>query len=130
MFDQFSIFDVMSIVGLDAARIRSNSGYYDCPICGGKKKLNVNVSKGHGGVCRCAKCAAGGDKLDLFLLFHNPKLVPTRSSSQNGAFYFRPSEEDRKWGMKELERILNLSRKDPAYMNQGAPGAANSCISR
>lgn len=132
MFDQFSIFDVMSIVGLDAARIRSNSGYYDCPICGGKKKLNVNVSKGHGGVCRCAKCAAGGDKLDLFLLFHNPKLVPTRSSSQNGAFYFRPSEEDRKWGMKELERILNLSRKDPAYMNkvrqvrQTAVSAANA----
>ena len=64
MFDQFSIFDVMSIVGLDAARIRSNSGYYDCPICGGKKKLNVNVSKGHGGcllyTSTCAKHAGNG----------------------------------------------------------------------
>lgn len=115
MFDQFSIFDVMSIVGLDASRLRSSNGYYDCPICGGKKKLNVNVQKGHGGVCRCAKCSAGGDKLDLFLLFHNPKLVATKSSSETGSFYFRPSDEDRKWGMAELEKILHLRRKDPAY---------------
>ena len=36
MFDDFSIFDVMGLVGLDPTRIKSSSGYYDCPICGGK----------------------------------------------------------------------------------------------
>ena len=118
MFDNFSIYDVMSIVGMDPTRIRSNSGYYDCPICGGKKKLNVNVSKGHGGVCRCAKCAAGGDKLDLFLLYNNPRLVPTRSQSQTGTLYYRPSDDDRKRGMKELEEILHLSQKDSSYMKK------------
>ena len=60
MFDEFSIYDVMSLVGLDLSKIHSSQGNFDCPICGGKKKLNVNVSKGHGGVCRCAKCGAGG----------------------------------------------------------------------
>ena len=100
MFDDFSIFDVMGLVGLDPTRIKSSSGYYDCPICGGKKKLNVNVKVGHGGVCRCAKCAAGGDKLDLYLLFHNPRLVSTRTKSDS--IYYRTSEEDRSPGMREI----------------------------
>ena len=118
MFDQFSIYDVMSIIGLDSTRIRSSSGYFDCPICGGKKKLNINPNIGHGGVCRCAKCSAGGDKLDLFLLFQSPRLVPTRSSSQSGSLYYKPSEEDRREGMKELEKLLHLSRQQPGYMEK------------
>lgn len=116
MFDDFSIFDVMGLVGLDPTRIKSSSGYYDCPICGGKKKLNVNVKVGHGGVCRCAKCAAGGDKLDLYLLFHNPRLVSTRSTSESGSVYYRPSEEDRHRGMKEIMEALHIRRSDPNFM--------------
>ena len=110
MFDDFSIF------GLDPTRIKSSSGYFDCPICGGQKKLNVNVKVGHGGVCRCAKCAAGGDKLDLYLLFHNPRLVPTRSTSESGSVYYRPSEEDRRRGMKEIMEALHIRRSDPNFM--------------
>lgn len=116
MFDDFSIFDVMGLVGLDPTRIKSSSGYFDCPICGGKKKLNVNVKVGHGGVCRCAKCAAGGDKLDLYLLFHNPRLVSTRSTSESGSVYYRPSEEDRHRGMKEIMEALHIRRSDPNFM--------------
>ncbi len=113
MFDEFSIYDVMSLVGLDLSKIHSSQGNFDCPICGGKKKLNVNVSKGHGGVCRCAKCGAGGDKLDLYLLFQNPHLVSVRSKSESD--YYRPSEEDREQGLKELARILHIQRKDPTF---------------
>ncbi len=118
MFDQFTIYDVMSIVGLDPTRIHSSSGYFDCPICGGKKKLNVNPNVGYGGVCRCAKCSAGGDKLDLFLLFCNPHLVAVRSSSQSGSLYYKPSDDDRQEGMRELERLLHLSRQQPGYLEK------------
>lgn len=120
MFDDFSIYDVMSLVGLDSTRIKSSSGYFDCPICGGKKKLNVNPNIGHGGVCRCAKCAAGGDKLDLYLLFHNPRLVPTRSTSASGSVYYRPSDEDRRRGMKEIGEALHIRRSDPTFMREVA----------
>ena len=118
MFDQFSIYDVMNVVGLDTARLRSSGGYYDCPICGGRKKMNVNPSIGYGGVCRCAKCSAGGDKLDLFILYNmNPHLVSTRSSSGRSV-YEKPSESDRSEGMKELERVLRLTRSNPGYINK------------
>ena len=118
MFDDFSIFDVMGLVGLDPTRIKSSSGYFDCPICGGKKKLNVNVKVGHGGVCRCAKCAAGGDKLDLYLLFHNPRLVSTRTKSDS--IYYRPSEEDRSRGMREIMEALHIYRRNPNFMRNVA----------
>jgi len=118
MFDQFTIYDVMYVVGLDTSRLRSSGGYYDCPICGGRKKFNVNPSIGHGGVCRCAKCSAGGDKLDLYILYQmNPHLVSTRSAS-GSSVYEKPSEEDRSAGMKELEKVLRLTRSNPGYVKK------------
>lgn len=118
MFEQFSIYDVMYAIGLDTSRIRSSGGYFDCPICGGKKKMNVNPNVGHGGVCRCARCSAGGDKLDLYILYEmRPHLVSTHSTSGKGS-YEKPSEEDRKQGMKELADKLRLSRSDPEYIRK------------
>lgn len=119
MFDQFSIYDVMSIVGLNFSGIRSASGYFDCPICGGKNKFNINPAVGYGGVCRCAKCAAGGDKLDLYLLYRmNPSLVQTVGVSGKGGVYYRPSEKDRHDGMMRLEQELHLSRSTPGYLGK------------
>lgn len=118
LFEQFTIYDVMCVIGLDTSKVRSSGGYFDCPICGGKKKFNVNPSIGHGGVCRCAKCSAGGDKLDLFILYRmNPLLVNTASSSGR-SFYQKPSERDRKDGMAELARELRLSRSNPEHIKK------------
>lgn len=118
MFEQFTIYDVMYAIGLDTSRLRSSGSYYDCPICGGKKKFNVNPTVGHGGVCRCARCSAGGDKLDLYVLYRMRPMLVTTASSSGGSYYQKPSERDRKDGMIELARELRLSRNNPEYIKK------------
>lgn len=121
MFDDFSIYDTMSLVGIPSSSLKGSSGYIDCPYCGGKKKFNINATVGHGGVCRCAKCSVGGDKLDLFILCEGRGFSLVNTQSQSGkTTYLRPSDDDRKWALREVEDRLHIKRKDSGYLKKMA----------
>lgn len=59
------IYKVLSLLGINnpTGRVSFN---IDCPYCGGRKKLNINVGKG---VFNCPKCNSGGGAVALYALF-------------------------------------------------------------
>lgn len=58
---------VSSIFGGGIPKVSSRGDFYtDCPHCGGKKKLNINVNKGF---FRCPRCDAKGGYLKLIALY-------------------------------------------------------------
>lgn len=120
MFDNFSIYDIMSLVGLSTDRIRSSSGggYYTCPVCGRKGKFNINPSIGYGGVVRCAACNIGGDKLDLYILASGRHFTLINAVSKSGSIYERPSETDRSEALKELSERLHIERKNDGFITK------------
>lgn len=118
MFDNFSIYEIMSLVGLSTDKIRSSSGggYYTCPVCGRKGKFNINPSIGYGGVVRCAACNIGGDKLDLYILASGRHFTLTNAVSKSGSIYERPCETDRSEALVELADRLHIERKNDGFI--------------
>lgn len=59
----FDIYNVADKLSLEMRRQHAKSSDYDCPFCGGKGKLNLNVELN---TYRCNKCGLSGGMLDLF----------------------------------------------------------------
>jgi hypothetical protein len=115
----FTIYEVMSLIGLSTDKMRSSSGgYYDCPVCGKKGKFNINPSIGYGGVVRCAACNVGGDKVDLYVIGSGGSYSLITARSKSGSFYERPSEQDRMDALKEIARRLHIERKSDGFITK------------
>lgn len=61
--DLFS--SVLSILNITPPTGRASFNV-DCPHCGGRKKLNINITKG---VFNCPRCSTGGGAVPLYALF-------------------------------------------------------------
>ena len=59
----FNIYEVGEQLGLEPVRHHPQSTDYNCPFCGGKGKLNLNVVIN---TFRCNKCGENGGMIDLF----------------------------------------------------------------
>ena len=59
----FDIYIVAERLGMVPKRVHAMSSDYDCPFCGGKSKLNLNIERG---TFRCNKCSRNGGMLDLY----------------------------------------------------------------
>ncbi len=59
----FDVYDVAEYIGLELKRQHPKSADYNCPFCGGKGKMNLNVERN---TFRCNKCGVSGGMLDLF----------------------------------------------------------------
>ena len=59
----FDIYQVADSIGLSPRRYHTKSTDYDCPFCGDKGKLNLNVALN---TYRCNRCDVKGGMLDLF----------------------------------------------------------------
>lgn len=67
--DIFSMWDIISLLGLPGPTNGRSSYYIQCPCCDGnphKKHLNVNLKKE---VFRCPKCGVSGGIFDLYALY-------------------------------------------------------------
>lgn len=122
MYNDFTIFDVMSLVGFSTNKLRASGGYYDCPVCGRKRTFNINPTKGYGGsgVIRCAACNVGGDKIDLYILASGSNYSLTWATASSGNLYERPSSNDRSWALRELADRLHLARKTDGFVSKNA----------
>ena len=70
MYDEISIWDILSLLRLGEPKYGSSSFNVACPCCdeGRDKHLNINVVKE---VFRCPKCGISGGKLKLYSVFMN-----------------------------------------------------------
>lgn len=59
----YSIDGICSLVGVNITHAKGSSVYVDCPLCGGKNKLNVNLSSN---TWRCNRCGEGGGMIDMY----------------------------------------------------------------
>ena len=59
----FEITDVVRILNLSLRRKKYSSWYLDCPFCGRKGKLNINLLKD---AYRCNACSESGGMLKLY----------------------------------------------------------------
>ena len=59
----FDIVDVATILNLTLRHKKAGSLDYDCPFCGRKGKLNINLNKN---AYRCNACGEGGGMLNLY----------------------------------------------------------------
>ena len=122
-YDNYTIYEVMYLVGLSTDKMRSSSGgYYDCPVpaCGKKGKFRITPSVGFGGVVRCNACNVGGDKVDLYILASGGYYSLRTVTSSSGNQYERPSEEDRNRAKQEIAEKLNLKRNDDGFISKNA----------
>lgn len=69
--------EFLNIVEIHLGVPQKNQFYVDCPCCGGKRKLNINIEKG---VFRCPRCDVKGGYLALNAIlmgYHNPDSLST-----------------------------------------------------
>lgn len=89
----FDIYDVAEKLGLEIKHQHPKSADYDCPFCGGKAKLNLNIELN---VYRCNKCGINGGMLDLFCKC-------TNSYSKSDAYKFLAGTFDNSYSIKRHE---------------------------
>lgn len=120
LYEDYDILDIMQLTGLSTIALRGSKGDFDCPVCGKKKKFNINAGVGRGGVCRCAACNTGGDKIDLFMLMEYTGYRLVSKTSQRGNVYSAVSDEDRALALREIDERLHIIRRNPGYLSDMA----------
>ena len=79
-----SLRDAVRLLGVtnDVARPQAN---VDCPVCHGKKKLNLAFDKGTDGLglFRCAKCGVSGRSLHLWALYNGLPLDDLKGAARH-----------------------------------------------